>query len=216
MIITLLRKPLEGSVADNALKHGCGSINIDATRIGNIVQDTSKNGRSSDKHKSTVFQSGLKEEFEGNITTGRWPANFILIHKEGCELKGTKKVKGHKGYPNGPGGIWSKDYQDTHQKDRGLTDVKTVKDNEAWVGHADKDGKEEVANWACVNDCPVQELDRQSGITKSTGGRIGNAQGIYSNQGRTGWGTEHERGDPGIGDKGGASRYFKQFKKEGN
>ena len=33
MIITILRKPLEGTVADNALKHGCGAINIDATRI---------------------------------------------------------------------------------------------------------------------------------------------------------------------------------------
>ncbi len=78
MIITLLRKPLEGSVVGNTLKHGCGSINIDATRIGDIVQDTSKNGRSPDKHKNTVFQSGLKEDFEGKITTGRWPANFIL------------------------------------------------------------------------------------------------------------------------------------------
>ena len=33
MIITLLRKPLEGSVADNVLKHGCGALNIDATRV---------------------------------------------------------------------------------------------------------------------------------------------------------------------------------------
>jgi hypothetical protein len=123
MIITLLRKPLEGSVAENTLKHGCGAININATRVD-----------------------------------GRWPANFILIHKEDCELKGTKKVKGHKGYPNGPGGIWSKKYQEEHQKDRSLTDVKTVKDNEAWVGHADEDGKETVADWACVESCPVKEL----------------------------------------------------------
>lgn len=79
MIITILRKPLEGTVADNTLKHGCGAINIDATRIGDLVQDTSKNGRSPDKHKSTVFQSGLKKDFEGKITTGRWPANFILM-----------------------------------------------------------------------------------------------------------------------------------------
>ena len=50
-------------------------------------------------------------------------------------------------------------------------------------------------------------LDKQSGVSISTG-RIGNAQGVYSNQGRTGWGTGHEKGDSGFGDKGGASRYF--------
>ena len=213
MIITLLRKPLEGSIVENTLKHGCGAINIDDTRIGNIVQDTSKNGRSSDKHKSTVFQSGLKEDFEGKITTGRWPANFILTHREGCELKGTKKVKGHKGYPNGPGGIWSKKYQEEHQKDRSLTDVKTVKDNEAWVGHADKDGKEEVADWDCVEGCPVKELDQQSGVSKSTGGRIGNSQGAYSHLGETGFKDNAIKGQSGFGDTGGASRFFKQFKK---
>ena len=59
--------------------------------------------------------------------------------------------------------------------------------------------------------CPCAALDTQSGVTKSTGGRIGNAQGAYANQGRTGWSTAHEAGDPGFGDTGGASRYFKQF-----
>ena len=210
MIITLLRKPLEGSIVENTLKHGCGAINIDDTRIGNIVQDTSKNGRSSDKHKSTVFQSGLKEDFEGKITTGRWPANFILTHREGCELKGTKKVKGHKGYPNGPGGIWSKKYQEEHQKDRSLTDVKTIKDNEAWVGHADGNGKEEVANWACVEGCPVKELDQQSGNRKTTWvstSHKNNRQGDFL-------GALGHPKNQGYNDEGGASRFFKQFKRE--
>ena len=85
MIITILRKPLEGSVAENTLNHGCGAINIDDSRVGNIVQDTSKNGRSPNSHKSTVFQSGLKDNFEGKITVGRWPANFILTNDISCE-----------------------------------------------------------------------------------------------------------------------------------
>lgn len=160
MIITLLRKPLEGSVAENTLKHGCGAINIDATRIGNIVQDTSKNGRSSDKHKSTVFQSGLKEDFEGKITTGRWPANFILTHLEGCTSHGE--------------------------------------------------------DWDCVEGCPVKEIDRQSGVSKSTGGRIGNSQGAYSHLGETGFKDNAIKGQPGFGDTGGSSRFFKQFKKGDN
>ena len=57
-----------------------------------------------------------------------------------------------------------------------------------------------------------EALDEQSGVSTSSGGRIGNAEGIYSNQGRTGWGTGHTQGDPGFGDVGGASRYFMVFK----
>ena len=205
MIITILRKALEGSVAENTLKHGCGAINIDATRIGSIVQDTSKNGRSSDKHKSTVFQSGLKEDFEGKITTGRWPANFILTHKEGCELKGTKKVKSgtahqdnktKSNYVYGGGGSFSP----VNMKGK--------------AGYADEDGKETTADWACVEGCPVVELDRQSGVSKSTGGRIGNSQGAYSHLGETGFKDNAIKGEPGFGDTGGASRFFKQFKTE--
>jgi hypothetical protein len=35
LVITVTRKPLEGTVASNSLKWGCGGINIDASRIGN-------------------------------------------------------------------------------------------------------------------------------------------------------------------------------------
>ena len=76
--ICLARKPLIGTVAENVLKHGTGAMNIDGCRVGDIVQDTSKNGRSADKHKNTVYKSGLKKDFEGQITVGRWPANVIF------------------------------------------------------------------------------------------------------------------------------------------
>tara|TARA_B100000073_G_scaffold295361_1_gene259652 strand:- start:2459 stop:2782 length:324 start_codon:yes stop_codon:yes gene_type:complete len=93
MIITILRKPLDGSVADNTLNHGCGAINIDDTRVGDIVQDTSKNGRSPTSHKATVFQSGLKESFVGQMTVGRWPANFILKGEKAIEALDNKSEK---------------------------------------------------------------------------------------------------------------------------
>jgi site-specific DNA-methyltransferase (adenine-specific) len=76
--ICLARKPLIGTVAENILEYGTGAMNIDGCRVGDIVQDTSKNGRSADKHKNTVYESGLKEDFEGEITVGRWPANVIF------------------------------------------------------------------------------------------------------------------------------------------
>lgn len=90
-IITILRKPLDKTIVNNVLTHGCGGINIDDCRVGDVVQDTSKNGRKSDSHKNSVYQSGLKDNVDGGITVGRWPSNFVLIHLEGCELKGTKK-----------------------------------------------------------------------------------------------------------------------------
>ena len=56
-------------------------------------------------------------------------------------------------------------------------------------------------------------IDEQSGVSTSTGGRIGNAQGVYANQGKGGWKKEFEKGDGGFGDVGGASRYFKKVGK---
>ena len=64
----------------------------------------------------------------------------------------------------------------------------------------------------CADDCPVLEMDRQSGISKSAGGRIGNSSGCYSNLGSTGWSGDHQKGDPGYGDEGGSSRFFPCFR----
>jgi len=57
----------------------------------------------------------------------------------------------------------------------------------------------------CTPNCPIELLDQQSGISKSTGGRIGKkAQSIVTNVPSG----EYEAGDPGFGDTGGASRFF--------
>lgn len=87
--ILLVRKPLNGTVVQNILEYEVGGINIDECRIGDIIQDTSKNGRSPDKHKSTVYESGLKENFEGRITVGRFPSNitFSPQDREDCPIK---------------------------------------------------------------------------------------------------------------------------------
>jgi hypothetical protein len=201
MIITILRKPLEGSVAENTLKHGCGAINIDACRIS--TSDNLNGGayaeNPTERHdgkENWRFERGRTGEYKQ--PSGRWSANFILTHLEGCELKGTKKIKEGRINKNKGGTL----------REAGLYEdgiKKRSKDHHQ--------GQEVIHDWACVEGCPVQELDRQSGVSKSTGGRMGNAQGVYSNQGRTGWGTGHIKGDPGFGDEGGASRFFKQFKK---
>lgn len=69
--------------------------------------------------------------------------------------------------------------------------------------------------WAAnvvISEGVVKILDEQSGVSVSTGGRIGNAEGAYAKLGASGYGTGHVKGDGGFGDVGGASRYFKVIK----
>jgi len=80
-IITLLRKPLEGSVAENTLKHGCGGINVDATRVG------TENRINPSASENRIYGQFKGAEREGRDCVGRWPANFVLSHSEGCVLK---------------------------------------------------------------------------------------------------------------------------------
>ena len=150
-IITILRKPLDKTIVNNVLTHGCGGINIDDCRVGDVVQDTSKNGRSSDSHKNSVYQSGLKDNVDGRITVGRWPSNFALIHLEGCELKGTKKVKAPKHRnPNTKVSPFCHTEQKKNRPDRKK------------YNRTDKEGNENVSNWDCVEGCPVKKLDLDS------------------------------------------------------
>lgn len=199
MIVTILRKPLEGTVAGNTLKHGCGGLNIDATRINtsNSLNGGAYAREPHERHdgkENWRFERGRAGEYEQ--PSGRWPANVILKHKQGCELKGTKKIKEGK-KNNDLGGT----ERETGLYEDGLKE--RAKDQHQ--------GEEMVEDWICVKGCPVQELDQQSGKSKSTGGRIGNAQGVYSNLGASGFKNNSTKGNPGYGDVGGASRFFKQI-----
>ena len=77
--------------------------------------------------------------------------------------------------------------------------------------YADADPRGRFPSNVLITEETSKILDEQSGVSISSGGRIGNAQGVYANQGRTGWGTGHEKGESGYGDVGGASRYFKKI-----
>jgi hypothetical protein len=92
MIITLLRKPLEGSVAENTLKHGCGAINIEDTRIA-FEEDESINFEARQRQQTASYKesgwSGHVAQVGSDIQMykekGRWPANFILTNEVSCE-----------------------------------------------------------------------------------------------------------------------------------
>lgn len=71
--ITVARKPLEGTVVANVLKHGTGAINIDACRVEHN-EDLSVERLP--KQMDTNGQGwGFKSVSRGN--EGRWPANLI-------------------------------------------------------------------------------------------------------------------------------------------
>jgi len=213
-VITLARKPLqESTITSNVLTHGAGGLNIGACRLSTsdslnggayAVNPTHRAGQDmwtrDRKGDTNCFKRGGAGHYEQ--PTGRWPANLIFQHFAECRCEGVKKVKSHPhlGQKNPE---LTKQYKGGVFGGGGITPA---------GGYADVDGNETIANWVCAAGCPIPALDNQSGVSISSGGRIGNAQGIYTNQGRTGWGTGHEAGDPGFGDEGGASRYFKAVK----
>ena len=70
--IVLARKPPEGTVADNVLKHGVGGLNIDACRV-----PTDENITIHSPAKETLLESGHKDLGTWTNTQGRFPANLI-------------------------------------------------------------------------------------------------------------------------------------------
>jgi len=202
-IITLSRKPLgEGSVAANVLKHSTGAINIDKSRIrsvGETIQTHSRSPEASDPLVRQIY--GEYRAMETHQTAGqqlgRWPNNLILVHRPGCRRIGSRVVRGDR-RPS--------DYSPRHT---GLYNVGAVQSDRRPKGTLH--GDEEVARWACAPGCPVAYLDTQVPATKSSGGRIGNKDGGRIYGGGKGLAGEYASGDPGFGDSGGVSRYFKQI-----
>jgi DNA modification methylase len=74
-IIILARKPLEGTVAANVMRHGTGGINVDACRVGNEMRFSPP----AIPGKDTFMASeGSGITYLGSYVTGRWPANLLL------------------------------------------------------------------------------------------------------------------------------------------
>ena len=85
IVITVARKPIEGSVAANALKYGCGALNIDAARIASdsLPQPTTAPGWDSLNARNAIGGYRASAYEQGPATyvpsmLGRWPANVVL------------------------------------------------------------------------------------------------------------------------------------------
>jgi len=183
-IIHLARRPLAGTVAENALKFGTGSLNIDGTRIGSEStlrpQSAQNNGPAMNEG---TWQGGIC-----GSTKGRWPANVVLQHRQGCELVGTH----HEDVPVNVYG----DGSHNHGFYKG-------EDEEALAYEA-REGGQEVEEWACKPGCAVRALGEQSGEREVSFRTTRNHQG-----GQLGWKAGNK---PGFTDTGTAARFFKQAK----
>ena len=209
--IHIARKPVEGNTVRNILKWGTGGLHTDACRIkggpevktpqSDINKRRGETGPDWKQANREAFLVAQRESVERTNTLGRWPANVILEHSEGCVHTGTAKVPGHKGYPNGPGGS-SMHYS----SDKTSEEVRPF----SWGGHADEDGMETVEVWECQPNCPIAALDAQSGHTK--GGRMVVGGPDRKASAHIGQLSGQPRGNTitSYGDTGAASRYFKQ------
>jgi len=91
--ITVARRPLsEVNVAANVLKHGCGSLNINASRIATVenLNGGAYSAAGAERHDGAENWRYKRGE-HGNLAgidfkqpPGRWPANLILGHLAGC------------------------------------------------------------------------------------------------------------------------------------
>ncbi|MGA0992197.1 MAG: DNA-methyltransferase, partial [Burkholderiaceae bacterium] len=80
--IVVARKPLDGTVAENVLRHGTGALNIDGSRIGTEVLPEAKSS-------ATAGGEYIGQIKPGMVTperVGRWPANVILDESQAAEL----------------------------------------------------------------------------------------------------------------------------------
>jgi hypothetical protein len=196
--IVVARKALDGTVAENVQRHGCGALNIDAARIGTTDTYSYPNGPggksmhySSDKRSSEVRPNATQ-----NHSAGRFPASLALVHDEGCVCEGTRRVRGDARQGGG-----------TRPANFGDVGSASGDGRPCAPGHADPDGMETVDAWHCTPTCAVAELGRQSGeLTSGQPSGVQNVQSATYGQSRPG------RDVTGFGDTGTAARFFYQAK----
>lgn len=74
--IIVARKPLDGTVAANMLKHGTGALNIDGCRVPTFSEGPGSTPKSSVSGRRNSM-SGSMDRVEYDTSKGRFPANLI-------------------------------------------------------------------------------------------------------------------------------------------
>jgi len=194
LTITIARKPVIGSVAQNTLEHNVGGINIDSCRIGGGEVLKGGGGKLWSHYRDGTEDQASPKENQG---LGRWPSNLILSHQPNCEQLGEVRVRGS---PT------SKKFHAAYDGDSTTNFLRGV--SHPGNQHSDKDGKETVEAWMCAEACPVCELDQQSGDSGS------NWRQAKSHGSSSLFGSGQKGSTTSPHDSGGASRFFKQIQEE--
>ena len=174
------------SVPLNVLKHGTGAINITKGRIGSEKVGWGGNPSLGYSGRLDTDKSGAPRPAKG-----RWPANAVFEHAEGCRVVGKRKeqtvvgTRGGKQTEKAWSGGWSKD---------------------GTVDPPSKPVTFEREVFDCVDGCPVKELDRQSGVSQSSPFRKGGQVKYGGNSMNKSVTRDTPRVCPS--DSGGASRFF--------
>lgn len=168
----LCRKPLIGTVAANVLEHGTGAINVDGCRIDHgggespierrrrYAYETNPENAAESQGRGKIRHRGdpaKRSEPRPGDRLGRWPANVVLSHSDGCVLVGEKRVETGTAINRNRSGTKPNTIYGEFQCE--------TED----AGHADADGLETVPAYQCVESCPVRMLDEQSGELSSGG-----------------------------------------------
>ncbi|MCK5640940.1 MAG: site-specific DNA-methyltransferase, partial [Gammaproteobacteria bacterium] len=197
--IVLARKPVDGTLINNVLTHGTGAINIDGCRVTAKGADATKLAAEWDRVQSpgadgsVAMDAGLKavDLSQYKQAQGRWPPNLLFTHHPDCKCLGVKEGEGY-----------------TINRWADGAKVFGGRDGPEFVGNIQTAGAEEV--WACVDGCPIGELNRQSGILKS--GAFSGLRNSDKHRNTYGKfkGTQEET--PTVANSGGASRFYPCFK----
>ena len=206
--ICMARKPMIGTVAKNVLRYGTGGLDVDGCALetaDNLNGGAYSGGERPNSMMGCTGEAGGTgsmleagsarldpEDFEQ--PNGRRPKNVLLSHAEGCVCTGVREVKQNGTIAPGTNAAEGNGSSRVALGDLGARGT--------WTAHPG-----EMEAWECADGCPVAELDRQSGVSKSTKGKPRRSQVPGDGWGTVATGAEHE-------DSGGASRYFKTFAPE--
>lgn len=182
--ILVARKAPDGSILNNVVRWGTGALNINGCRVGATkeVPVSPRRAVQGAAYGDLSHGSGLTSGFDPN--TGRWPANVVLSHTRACEMVGTRSDR-FGGGASGSSGF-----------------VQGYTAGDGFVAH-----EAEVDLWNCAPGCPVQDLNRQSGLSAS-------GTAVRHRSGGATFGSKVAKPpmqDMGYDDFGGASRFFNTF-----
>ena len=98
-VVHVLRKPCsESTVAANVLRYGTGALNIDASRVstsdnlngGAYAANPTERWDGAENWRYKRGEHGNAGDYQQ--PSGRWPANLVLQHLDGCVQDGTETV----------------------------------------------------------------------------------------------------------------------------